>query len=133
MLEFLKMQEKSFKSTKAKSFLVHSFAKVGTQLTVYEVEMKVLQFDCLYFRTNFLPFKLFLWQFLTQVSMFPQIVSQKIDVKAESKVGSLDNVGHKPKGGDKKIFDDKEYLKQIEHPIPISPQPQVKINSIVPL
>lgn len=30
-----------------------------------------------------------------------------------SKVGSLDNVKHKPGGGDKKIFDDKDYLKQI--------------------
>lgn len=29
-----------------------------------------------------------------------------------SKVGSLDNMKHKPGGGDKKIFDDKEYLKQ---------------------
>lgn len=25
----------------------------------------------------------------------------------------MDNVKHKPKGGDKKIFDDKEYLKQM--------------------
>lgn len=29
-----------------------------------------------------------------------------------SKVGSLDNVKHKPGGGEKKIFDDKDYLKQ---------------------
>lgn len=36
---------------------------------------------------------------------------------------------HKPGGGDKKIFDDKEYLKQIDHPIQLSPQPQVKIKS----
>lgn len=41
------------------------------------------------------------------VLMLPQIISQKIDIKAESKVGSLDNVGHKPGGGEKKIFDDK--------------------------
>jgi Tau and MAP protein, tubulin-binding repeat len=60
--------------------------------------------------------------------MYPQIVNLKIDIKAESKVGSLDNVGHKPGGGEKKIYDDKEYLKQIEHPIPISPQPQVNIK-----
>lgn len=65
--------------------------------------------------------------------MFPQIISQKIDIKAESKVGSLDNVGHKPGGGEKKIFDDKEYLKQIEHPIPISPQPQVNIDDVFAL
>lgn len=52
-------------------------------------------------------------------------MSQKIDVKGESKIGSLDNVKHRPGGGDKKIFDDKEYLKQIDHPIPISPQTQV--------
>lgn len=25
----------------------------------------------------------------------------------------MDNVKHKPKGGDKKIFDDKEYLRQM--------------------
>lgn len=31
----------------------------------------------------------------------------------QSKIGSLDNVKHKPGGGDKKIFDDKEYLKQM--------------------
>lgn len=37
----------------------------------------------------------------------------------------MDNVKHKPGGGEKKIFDDREYLKQIDHPIPISPQPQV--------
>lgn len=57
-----------------------------------------------------------------------QIINQKIDVKAESKVGSLDNVKHKPGGGDKKIFDDKEYLKNIEHPVPITPPSQVNIN-----
>lgn len=27
-------------------------------------------------------------------------------------MGSLDNVKHRPGGGDKKIFDDKEYLRQ---------------------
>ena len=30
-----------------------------------------------------------------------------------SRVGSLKNVKHRPGGGDKKIFDDKEYLKQM--------------------
>lgn len=38
----------------------------------------------------------------------------------------MDNVRHRPGGGDRKIFDDKEYLKQIDHPTgPISPQTQV--------
>ena len=41
-----------------------------------------------------------------------QIENQKIELKVQSKVGSLQNVKHKPGGGDKKIFDDKEYLKQ---------------------
>lgn len=48
-------------------------------------------------------------------------------MKAESKIGSLDNVKHRPGGGEKKIFDDKEYLKQIDHSIPISPGAQVNI------
>jgi microtubule-associated protein tau len=41
-----------------------------------------------------------------------QIESQKVEFKAESKVGSLANVKHRPGGGDIKIFDDKLYLKQ---------------------
>ncbi len=42
-----------------------------------------------------------------------QIVNQKINVgSAKSKVGSLDNVGHKAGGGDKKVFNDVEYLRQ---------------------
>jgi len=41
-----------------------------------------------------------------------QIENQKLEFKAESKVGSLANVKHKPGGGDVKIFDDKMYLKQ---------------------
>lgn len=41
-----------------------------------------------------------------------QIQTQKIDIKAESKIGSLDNVKHKPGGGDKKIFNDRDYLRQ---------------------
>ncbi|XP_014233930.1 microtubule-associated protein tau-like isoform X1 [Trichogramma pretiosum] len=40
------------------------------------------------------------------------IETHKVEVKAESKIGSLDNVKHKPGGGDKKIFDDKTYLRQ---------------------
>lgn len=47
-----------------------------------------------------------------------QIQTQKLDIKAQSKVGSLDNVKYKPGGGDKKIFDDKDYLKNVDHPIP---------------
>jgi microtubule-associated protein tau len=42
-----------------------------------------------------------------------QIENQKLEFKAQSKVGSLANVKHKPGGGDIKIFDDKIYLKQI--------------------
>jgi len=44
--------------------------------------------------------------------LFFQIPMQKIDIKAESKIGSLDNVKHKPGGGDKKIFNDRDYLRQ---------------------
>ncbi|CAD1469754.1 unnamed protein product, partial [Heterotrigona itama] len=40
------------------------------------------------------------------------IQTQKVDIKAESKIGSLDNMKHKPGGGDKKIFNDKDYLRQ---------------------
>lgn len=61
--------------------------------------------------------------------LFLQIINLKIDVKGESKIGSLDNIGHKPSGGDKKIFDDKEYLKNIDHPVPITPPSQVKISN----
>lgn len=42
-----------------------------------------------------------------------QIESQKLEFRAQSKIGSLDNVKYKPGGGDVKIFDDKTYLKQI--------------------
>lgn len=34
-------------------------------------------------------------------------------MKAQSKIGSLENVKHRPGGGDKKIFDDKDYLRQM--------------------
>ena len=47
------------------------------------------------------------------VSVNVQIENQKLDFKAQSKVGSLSNVTHKPGGGDVKIFDDKKYLKQM--------------------
>lgn len=42
-----------------------------------------------------------------------QIEEQKLEIKAESKIGSLGNVKYRPGGGDKKIFDDKEYLRQM--------------------
>lgn len=34
----------------------------------------------------------------------------------------MDNMKHRPGGGDKKIFDDKEYLKNVDHPITPVPQ-----------
>lgn len=49
--------------------------------------------------------------FLTQKIL--QIIDRKIEIQAESKIGSLDNVKHRPGGGEKKIFDDKEYLRQM--------------------
>ncbi|XP_053698709.1 microtubule-associated protein tau [Sabethes cyaneus] len=58
------------------------------------------------------------------------IVNQKLDIKAESKVGSLENVKHKPGGGDIKIFDDKEYLKQIDHPIAPTPPTQRSVRKM---
>lgn len=52
-----------------------------------------------------------------------------MDIKAESKVGSLENIKHKPGGGAVKIFDDKDYLKQIDHPVGLTPPSQVKSGS----
>lgn len=58
-----------------------------------------------------------------------QIQTQKLEIKAQSKVGSLDNVKHKPGGGEKKIFDDKDYLKNVEHGVPLTTPPaQVKLS-----
>ncbi|CAG9861188.1 unnamed protein product [Phyllotreta striolata] len=42
-----------------------------------------------------------------------KIETKKIDLKVSSKIGSLDNVKYKPGGGEKKIFDDKDYLRQM--------------------
>ena len=42
-----------------------------------------------------------------------QIENRKIELKVQSKVGSLDNVKHRPGGGQKKVFNDVEYLKQM--------------------
>lgn len=50
--------------------------------------------------------------FNTYWTFFLQIETKKIELNVTSKIGSLDNVKHRPGGGDKKIFDDKEYLKQ---------------------
>ncbi|KAJ3203076.1 hypothetical protein HK099_001631, partial [Clydaea vesicula] len=36
-----------------------------------------------------------------------KIYDEKVKVEAKSKVGSLDNLSHTPKGGDKKIYDEK--------------------------
>lgn len=41
-----------------------------------------------------------------------QILNHKVEVEAKSKVGSMDNVKHRPGGGDKQIFNDVEYLRQ---------------------
>jgi hypothetical protein len=44
----------------------------------------------------------------------------------------MDNVRHRPGGGDKKIFDDKEYLKQIDHAIqPTTPPAQVMFRRFI--
>ena len=40
-----------------------------------------------------------------------QILDEKLDWDVTSKIRSLENVRHKAGGGDKKIFDDKEYLR----------------------
>lgn len=57
-----------------------------------------------------------------------QIQTQKIELKAQSKVGSLDNIKHKPGGGERKIFDDKDYLKNVEHTI--APTPPTQVNTM---
>ena len=41
------------------------------------------------------------------------VVYFQVDVNVGSRIGSLANVKHKPGGGDKKIFDDKEYTRQM--------------------
>ena len=42
-------------------------------------------------------------------------------VKVQSKIGSLDNVKHKPGGGDKKVFNDVEYMRQVsDHAVSIT-------------
>ena len=46
-----------------------------------------------------------------------QIHHEKVEIKASSKIGSLANVKHRPGGGDKKIFDDKDYIRQMSDQI----------------
>lgn len=58
-----------------------------------------------------------------------QIQTQKLEIKAQSKVGSLDNVKHKPGGGEKKIFDDKDYLKNVEHSVALT-TPPTQVNYV---
>ena len=43
-----------------------------------------------------------------------QVENVKIDLSnVGSRVGSMANVKHKPQGGDKKIFNDVEYMRQV--------------------
>ena len=42
-----------------------------------------------------------------------QILNQRLSVEAKSRIGSLDNVKHKPGGGDKRVYNDVEYLRQM--------------------
>ena len=54
-----------------------------------------------------------------------QIENRKIQLNVQSKVGSLDNVKHRPGGGDKKVFNDVEYLKQMNE----TPGAQLMVKS----
>lgn len=56
------------------------------------------------------------------------IEDQKFEIKAQSKIGSLDNVKHKPGGGEVKIFDDKSYIKQTAGQIGNQTKSQVPID-----
>ena len=43
-----------------------------------------------------------------------QVESVKVDLSnVGSRIGSMANVKHKPQGGDKKIFNDVEYMRQV--------------------
>lgn len=42
-----------------------------------------------------------MWHFIKRFVL--QIITQKLEWNAKSKIGSLENAAHKPKGGDKKI------------------------------
>lgn len=70
----------------------------------------------MYIYTTFIIFKyIFIYTIFSilHLGFFKQIENQKLEFKAQSKVGSLNNVKHKPGGGDIKIFDDKDYIKNI--------------------
>lgn len=41
----------------------------------------------------------------------------------------MDNVKHKPGGGEKKIFDDKDYLKNVEHSVALT-TPPTQVNYV---
>ena len=48
-------------------------------------------------------------------------MDQKVKVQVQSKIGSLANVKHKPGGGDKKVFNDVEYMRQVsDHAVSIT-------------
>ena len=62
-----------------------------------------------------------------------KVVTQKLDWKAHSKVGSLDNVKHSPGGGQVKIFDEKYVKSPSSTPTPcksgsMTPTPDGKEN-----
>lgn len=59
-----------------------------------------------------------------------QIEDQKLEIKAQSKIGSLDNVKHKPGGGEVKIFDDKSYIKQTTGQIGTPTKSQVNYSNV---
>ena len=61
-------------------------------------------------KSNFLQPLFFLF---SSLHLNQQILDEKVNVKAKSKIGSLDNVKHRPGGGDKKVFNDVEYLRQM--------------------
>lgn len=54
-----------------------------------------------------------------------------MEIKAQSKVGSWDNVKHRPGGGEVKIFDDKSYIKQTTGQIGTPTKSQVYIYIIL--
>ena len=62
-----------------------------------------------------------MFEFALQLPVYEKGVNKKI----ESKIGSLQNLSHKPRGGDVKIFDDKKYLQLAKGSHPVG----VKINS----
>ena len=44
-----------------------------------------------------------MWGHILCFNPCPQIETQKVDWQAESKVGSMDQIGHQAGGGDKKV------------------------------